>query len=140
MVRMKKDMRKVRAAPLFLGLEHLGLYPKESSAERIIAWYEETFGFTRKEEKASFFLSGSGTGRLEIMKKRAEKVRMHVAVQVSNFEEAVEALKAKGIPLGEPLIEPELKIIYLREPDPEGNLVHLWWAPQIPEAHGTKAK
>jgi acyl CoA:acetate/3-ketoacid CoA transferase alpha subunit len=41
----------------------------------------------------------------------------------------VEALEAKGIALKEPFIRPDLKIVYLQDTDPEGNLVHLWWAP-----------
>jgi hypothetical protein len=130
MVRTTKDIRKAEGASLFLGFEHSGLYPNKSSAEEITAWYEETFGFAKREEKSSYFLSGPGAGRLEIMKQKAGRAHLHVAVQVANFEEAVAALQAKGIPLSEPLIESELKIIYLREPDPEGNLVHLWWAPQ----------
>ncbi len=112
---------------LFLCFEHFGLYPNKSSAEEIAAWYQKIFGFRRTEEKASYFLSGTGKGRLEIMKE-AGKAHMHVAVRVADFEEAVAALTAKGIPLKEPLIQPDLKIVYLQDPDPEGNPVHLWWA------------
>ncbi len=114
--------------PIFLGFEHAGLYPNTSSSEDIAAWYERTFGFTIKEEDASFFLSGPGMGRLEIMKNAAGKARMHVAIHVSDFEAAVAELKAKGIRLKEPLIGPDLKIAYLEDTDPEGNPVHLWWS------------
>jgi hypothetical protein len=120
--------KSARGTSLFLGFEHSGLYPVRSSAEEIAAWYENAFGFERSDEKISYFLSGPGKGRLEILKNKAGDARMHVAIQVSDFEEAVAALKAKGIRLKEPIIGPNLKIVYLEESDPEGNPVHLWWA------------
>ncbi len=119
--------KSARGAPLFLGFEHSGLYPVQNNAETIASWYENAFGFKRTDEKISYFLSGPGKGRLEILKNRAGEARMHVAIQVADFEKAVAALKARGIRLKEPIIEPNLKIVYLEEPDPEGNLVHLWW-------------
>ena len=128
---MARRPRKIPETPnsrLFLGFEHAGLHPNKRSADEIAAWYKNAFGFTVTEEAASLFLSGSGTGRLEIMKDTDEKTRMHIAIRVSNFEEAVAALQARGIPLKEPLIGPDLKIVYLQETDPEGNPVHLWWA------------
>jgi catechol 2,3-dioxygenase-like lactoylglutathione lyase family enzyme len=120
--------KKARSASLFLGFEHSGLYPLKTNADTAATWYERTFGFKKSDETASYFLSGPGNGRLEIMKNTAGTAHMHVAIQVSDFEEAVAALKAKGIRLKEPLIQPNLKIVYLEDPDPEGNLVHLWWA------------
>jgi predicted enzyme related to lactoylglutathione lyase len=124
MTRNKQD----RGESLFLGFEHSGLYPLRSDADTIALWYEKQFGFKKSEETASCFLSGPGAGRLEIMKNPAGAAHMHVAVQVSDFEQAVAALKAKGVRLKEPMIQPHLKIVYLEETDPEGNPVHLWWA------------
>jgi catechol 2,3-dioxygenase-like lactoylglutathione lyase family enzyme len=121
-------IRKARGAPLFLGFEHSGLYPLRSDAEAITAWYVRRFGFRKTEEKASYFLSGRGKGRLEIMKSAAGNARVHVAIHVSNFEKAVDDLKAKGVSLNEPMIQPDLKIVYLQDADPEGNLVHLLWS------------
>jgi hypothetical protein len=129
MAKIPKGTKKARNTPLFLGFEHAGLYPNKSSADEIAAWYEKAFGFVIKKENASLFISGPGTGRLEIMKNADGKAHMHVAIRVSNFEEAVAALQSKGIPLKEPLIGPDLKIVYLENTDPEGNPVHLWWAP-----------
>jgi hypothetical protein len=123
-----KKNRKDRNKTIFLGFDHAGLYPNRSSAIEIAAWYEKAFGFRIKEEKASFFLSGPGRGRLEIMKYPAGKARMHVAIHVADFEAAIEELQARGIRLKEPLIGPDLKIAYLQDPDPEGNPVHLWWS------------
>ncbi len=121
-------IRKARSTPIFLGFEHSGLYPLKTDAETIAAWYERTFGLTRSVETASYFLSGPGKGRLEIMKNAAGDAHMHVAIHVSNFEEAVAALQARGIRLKEPIVQPGLKIVYLQDADPEGNPVHLWWS------------
>lgn len=128
MMRFGKKLSKDPNTPVFLGFEHAGLYPNKSSSEEIAAWYEKTFGFKIKEEDASYFLSGPGMGRLEIMKNADGKAHMHVAIHVSDFEAAVAELKAKGIHLKEPLIGPDLKIAYLQDTDPEGNPVHLWWS------------
>ena len=128
MAQTPKKIKKARNTPLFLGFEHAGLYPNKSSADEIAAWYKKAFGFAITEQNASLFISGPGPGRLEIMKNADGKAHMHVAVRVSNFEEAVAELRAKGISLKEPLIGPDLKIVYLENTDPEGNPVHLWWA------------
>jgi hypothetical protein len=59
--------------------------------------------------------------------KNPEDLHCHVAVRVSNFEEAVAALQAKGIGFKEPNIKPDNKAVYLQDPDPDGNTVHLVW-------------
>jgi hypothetical protein len=123
-----KWFRRSRGGLLFLGFEHSGIYPLKTDAETIASWYEKIFGFTKTDEKASCFLSGPGKGRLEIMKNLSGSAHMHVAVHVSDFEAAVAELRARGIALKEPMIKPDLKIVYLEESDPEGNPVHLWWA------------
>jgi hypothetical protein len=128
MARIIPGTQKARGKPLFLGFEHSGLYPLRTSAETIAAWYGETFGFALKEEGASFFLSGPGAGRLEVMKNTSGKASVHIAVHVSDFEEAIAALRAKGVRLKDPMIQPDLKIVYLQDADPEGNPVHLWWS------------
>ncbi|MBC7249110.1 MAG: bifunctional 4-hydroxy-2-oxoglutarate aldolase/2-dehydro-3-deoxy-phosphogluconate aldolase [Anaerolineae bacterium] len=120
-------IREARGEPLFLGVEHVGLYPTaEASAQAIGAWYRDRFGFDLKEGRSSFFVSGGGSGRIEIMKE-ALTDRCHVAVRVSNFEKAVEALKAQGVEFEEPKIKPGVKAVFLKERDPAGNLVHLLW-------------
>jgi 2-dehydro-3-deoxyphosphogluconate aldolase / (4S)-4-hydroxy-2-oxoglutarate aldolase len=120
-------VKKARGVPLFLGIEHSGLYPLKSSPEAIADWYERMFGFSKREESVSYFLFGVGKGRIEVMKQTAGKAPMHIAVQVSDFEGAVAALQARGILLKEPLVLPDLKIVFLQDTDPEGNAVHLWW-------------
>jgi 2-dehydro-3-deoxyphosphogluconate aldolase / (4S)-4-hydroxy-2-oxoglutarate aldolase len=119
-------IKKARGVPLFLGFEHAGLYPNKANAAEIAAWYEKVFGFKNKEGNSSFFLSGAGAGRLEVMKEPTD-TRVHIAIRVSNFEEAVAALQAKGMTLKEPNIKPDNKAVYLNETDPNGNFVHLVW-------------
>jgi 2-dehydro-3-deoxyphosphogluconate aldolase/(4S)-4-hydroxy-2-oxoglutarate aldolase len=120
-------IREARGTPVFLGVEHVGLYPtKEANAQAIGEWYKERFGFELKEGRSSFFIGGPGSGRIEVMKE-AITDRCHVAVRVSSFEKAVASLGAQGIALEEPKIKPNSKAVFLKEPDPAGNLVHLLW-------------
>lgn len=120
-------IRETRGTPVFLGLEHVGLYPtREASGQAIGEWYKERFGFELKEGRSSFFVSGPGSGRIEIMKE-AITDRCHVAVRVSNFEKAVASLEAQGVALEEPKIKAGVKAVFLKERDPAGNLVHLLW-------------
>ena len=118
-------IQKARGAPLFLGVEHPGLYPSKAGAAEVTAWYEKMFGFASKEGNSSYFLSGAGAGRIEVMKEPADYC--HVAIRVSNFEEAVVALQAKGVTFKEPNVKPDQKAVYLNETDPDGNQVHLLW-------------
>lgn len=119
-------VKKARGVPLFLGVEHLGLYSHQADADEISAWYEKTFGLARQEGSSSYFISGAGPGRIEVMKAPAD-TRVHIAVRVSNFEEAVAALQAKGIGIKEPNIKLDSKAAYLDIADPDGNPVHLLW-------------
>jgi hypothetical protein len=120
-------VRKARGQAIFTGIEHVGLYPtSQATAADIAAWYEKTFGLKAKEGNSSFFVSGKGFGRIEVMKTEPNRP-CHVAVQVSDFEAAVEELKAKGVEMLEPNIKPTVKAVYLKNPDPAGNTVHLLW-------------
>jgi 2-dehydro-3-deoxyphosphogluconate aldolase / (4S)-4-hydroxy-2-oxoglutarate aldolase len=119
-------IQKARGVPTFLGVEHPGLYAHQASADEISAWYARTFGFARKEGNSSFMLSGGGSGRLEVIK-APEETRLHVAIQVSSFEEAAAVLQEQGIGLKEPIVKPDLKAAYLDITDPDGNPVHLLW-------------
>jgi hypothetical protein len=119
-------IRTARGVPLFLGIEHIGLYPRKADAGAVSNWYAGTFGFQSKEGASSFFLSGAGTGRAEVMKEKRD-TPVHIAVRVSNFEQAVAALKSKGIGVRDVKSGPEAKSAYLETNDPEGNPVHLLW-------------
>jgi 2-dehydro-3-deoxyphosphogluconate aldolase/(4S)-4-hydroxy-2-oxoglutarate aldolase len=119
-------IQKARGVPTFLGVEHPGLYAHQASADEISAWYAQTFGFARKEGNSSFFLAGAGPGRLEVMK-APEETRLHLAIRVSNFDEAVAALQAQGIGIKNPTVKSDFKTAYLDVSDPDGNPVHLLW-------------
>jgi len=121
-------IRDARGMPVFLGVEHWGLYPtKDADAQTIAEWYRDRFGFELKEGASSFFVGRIGDGRIEFVK-QAVTDRCHSAVLVSNFEKAMASLQARGIALEEPLkTPPGLKAVFLKDPDPAGNLVHLFW-------------
>ncbi|MDP2933179.1 MAG: hypothetical protein Q8N81_03525, partial [bacterium] len=120
-------IRKARGVPLFLGVEHVGIYPFGGAfAVQIADWYSTNFGFTMQDGKSSTFVSGPGAGRLEIMK-AGETDRCHIAILVSDFEAAAAFLKERGVALEEPKIKPDVKAVFLKNPDPAGNRVHLLW-------------
>lgn len=122
-------IRKARGEKLYKGVEHPGLYPTdEASAKDIVDWYQKVFDLEAREGNSSFFLWSDGPGRIEVMKREPNRP-CHIAIQVSDFEAAVEDLKAKGVELLEPTIRPTVKAVYLKEPDPAGNTVHLLWMP-----------
>jgi 2-dehydro-3-deoxyphosphogluconate aldolase/(4S)-4-hydroxy-2-oxoglutarate aldolase len=118
-------VKKARGVPLFLGVEHVGLYPaKETLAPEVSNWYADVFGFKKTEGTSSFFLSGPGAGRIEVMKQPAQQ-SCHVAIRVSNFEEACKYLTDRGVQLEEPKIKKDVKSVFLKEPDKAGNRIHL---------------
>jgi 2-dehydro-3-deoxyphosphogluconate aldolase/(4S)-4-hydroxy-2-oxoglutarate aldolase len=121
-------IRDARGTPVFLGVEHVGLYPtQQADAQAIAEWYGQRFGFALKENPTNFFVGNIGSGRVEVVKE-AITDRCHVAVLVSNFEKAVASLQGRGVALDEPLkTPPGLKAVFLKERDPAGNLVHLFW-------------
>ena len=120
-------INEVRGRSVFTGLDHVGLYPGSgTSGQEIQAWYVDTFGFGGREGAASFFLSSSGPGRIEVMKGR-EYDKPHIAIRVTDFELACAVLKGKGVELEEPKIGSDAKSVFLKGTDPAGNRVHIMW-------------
>jgi 2-dehydro-3-deoxyphosphogluconate aldolase / (4S)-4-hydroxy-2-oxoglutarate aldolase len=120
-------IRQARGTPLFLGIEHPGLYPYGGAGARQIAdWYSDTFGFKLNEGNSSIFVEGPGGGRIEVMKE-GDTDRAHIAVLVSDFEQATAALRAKGVELEQPNLKANIKAVYLKQADPAGNRIHLLW-------------
>ncbi len=112
---------------LFLGIEHVGLYPtSEATGKDLAEWYGRVFGLRMKETNSSIFVEGTGPGRIEVLKEGIGE-RCHVAVLVSDFEMALQTLVDRGIELEEPKIKPDAKSVFLRQTDPCGNRVHLLW-------------
>ncbi len=120
-------IRQARGEALYTGVEHPGLYPtSQVSGKEIAEWYAKVFGFKLSEGSSSFFLTGTGPGRIEVMKGQPDHP-CHLAIAVSDFEAALEDLKAKGIELEEPIIRPTTKAAYFIDTDPAGNTVHILW-------------
>ena len=120
-------IRKARGKSIFEGVEHVGIYPSaKASGKEIAEWYGQVFGFQVKEGNSSFFDAGSGPGRIEVMKQGDGGT--HVAIKVSDFEAAVEALRARGVELENFRAGPTGKAAFLRQTDPAGNLVHILWS------------
>ena len=122
-------VQSARGGSVFSGVEHIGLYARKSSPDALSAWYEQTFDLKRKEGNSSFFVSGTGVGRIEFPKTGAD-APVHLAVRVTDFEAAAAILQAKGIGLKDANLKPDAKSAYLDIADPEGNLVHLLWLPR----------
>ncbi len=120
-------VRETRGESVFRGVEHPGLYPyREVSGRQVAEWYSQVFGFKLKEGNSSFFLSGTGAGRIEVMKE-GNTDRVHLAVEVTDFDLAVATLSAKGIGIEDLNVKPDSKSAYLKQTDPAGNRVHLLW-------------
>jgi len=119
-------VKEARGTPLFLGIDHIGLYPDDKVTGKAIAdWYEKTFGFTVSEGRSAFHIPSRGPGEIEILKEKVYK-KCHIAIRVSNFEEACKYLESKGIELEEPIIKKGVsKVVYLKNPDAAGNKIHL---------------
>jgi len=103
------------------------LYPtNEVQADKIAAWYAETSGLNRTDEGSSSVLShtSENLGRIEVLRETSDKVRLHLAIYVSNFEESCRILKNKLFELEEPTIKRNIKSAYLKKPDPAGNRIH----------------
>ena len=122
-------IKEARGTLLFKGIEHIGLYATDKvTAGEIADWYITTFEFTKIEGASSFFLSGQGPGRIEIMKK-PENVTCHIAIRIENFEMASKYLEDQGIDLEEAKIKAGVKAVFLRKPDIAGNRIHLLYLP-----------
>lgn len=117
-------VKEARGVSIFLGIEQVGLYSDSATGDEIAEWYAKTFGFTKTEGRSSFFVSGQESGRIEVMKK-PEPTKCHIAIRVSNFEEARKYLQERGIELEEPKIKKDVKAVFLKNCDPAGNKVHL---------------
>ena len=124
-------VKKARGVPLFLGIEHPGIYPETSGGGQEMAdWYAGAFDLDVKVGNTSIFVSGHGPGRLEIAKQPTHP-KSHVAIRVSNYEEAKAALEARGFELEEESDKKGVKAGYLTITDPAGHRVHLLYHPAL---------
>ena len=120
-------IRQIRGQGIFAGVEHVGIYPRQAGdAAPIAQWYERLFGLKIHDGNSSIFAEGPGLGRIEIMK-QTSPAPCHIAIRVNDFEAAVASLQAQGVELEDPKIKAEVKAVFLKQPDPAGNRVHLLW-------------
>ncbi len=125
--KVRNWINAAKNTPLFLGIEHVGLYPTNKiSFNEVEKWYRDIFDFNRHEGKSSVFLSQNEFGRIEIPKKESEE-KVHIAIGVSDFEKCLEVLAAKGVELETPVQKEDVKAVFLKKRDPLGNRVHLIW-------------
>jgi 2-dehydro-3-deoxyphosphogluconate aldolase / (4S)-4-hydroxy-2-oxoglutarate aldolase len=126
-VKVKNWAYLARGKPLFTGLDHICLYPAQSGADReLTAWYSDLFGLKIVEREKATFLEGSSCSRIEISKVQYD-APAHLAIQTSDFSLACETLAANGVELEPPIIQPEMKVAFLKQTDPAGNRVHIVW-------------
>lgn len=120
-------IQEIRNVPVFLGLEHIALYPEpEMNFHTVLDWYKNMFDFDFDIGKSSALIHGMEDGKIEVVKK-SDVEKMHIAIKVSNFEKALTIMQSKGVELDEPTIKPEVKSVYIKERDPIGHRVHIIW-------------
>lgn len=122
-------VQKARGKSLFGAIEHVGVYPggEAGTSAEIAEWYNKAFNWPISPAGSTGFFANQGKfGWIEAMAKPAGE-RTHIAVSVSDFDAACADLKARGYELGEPKIDPTYRLVYLKDRDPGGNLVHIVW-------------
>lgn len=120
-------VRKARGLSPFGPIEHVGVYVREgSTVEAIAEWYRRAFDYRVVPAREGYFVGNEIFGRIEAMNAPVGEA-CHMAIRVWDFEAAVEQLRARGFELREPRISPTSKLVYLKDRDPAGNLVHIVW-------------
>ena len=126
---------------MILGLEHIGLMARDP--DKLAAWYERVLQFQRIFQTdgtpPAVFIAGKNNGIIEIipypegMKIPAEKdKRVHFAIAVEDFDQAVNQLTIAGVEFPDPPLElfKGGKALFFQ--DPEGNWLHLIYRPELP--------
>lgn len=118
------------------GIEHLGLMAKDP--EKLAHWYEKVLDFRVVYKTASvppaFFIAGKERGMIEIIPweegvSDAKDKKTHIAIEVDDFEDAVQRLKSAGVTVEEPKeIFAGGKVVFFR--DIEDNVLHLVYRPE----------
>ncbi len=120
---------------MFKGIEHLGLMAKDP--ERLARWYEEVLGFRtifKIGEPPQVFIAGKEKGMIEIIPweegvSEEKDKKAHIAIEVDDFDAAVEALRKAGVAVEEPRnIFANGKAAFFR--DIENNVLHLVYRPE----------
>jgi glyoxylase I family protein len=116
---------------MFVGLEHTAI--ASPSPATLAQWYVDHLGFRINfEYDGNYFVRAQNGSMLEIIpsegtraeqKMRDEGIR-HLAIQVTDFDAAHAALKAKGVNFtGQPYVNQGNRLVFFTDCD--GNFVHL---------------
>lgn len=117
------------------GIEHFGLMAKDP--EKLAHWYEKALGFRIVFQIGSppqIFIAGKEKGMIEIIPweegvSSEKDNKTHIAIEVDDFEAAIEQLRNAGVTVEEPRnIFATGKAAFLR--DIEDNVLHLVYRPE----------
>ena len=121
---------------LFTGLEHTAIASR--SPKGLADWYVQHLGWViNYEYDGNYFVKAPNGAMLEIIPAIGDAPEVaaktpglrHLAVMVSDFDQAHAELKSKGVNLvGEPVEIKGNRLVFFT--DPEGNLLHLIARPQ----------
>ncbi len=116
---------------LFTGLEHTAIASR--SPKDLAQWYVDNLGWVINfEYDGNYFVKAPNGAMLEIVPSIGDAPEAgaktpglrHLAVMVSDFDQAYAELKSKGVNLtGEPFEVKGNRLVFFT--DPEGNLLHL---------------
>lgn len=120
-------IQAAQGKPVFLGMDHVCLYPEPGGDGcDLVKWYQHVFELKADENPAGFFLTSTDSSRIEVSKVE-HGLRPHIAIRTSDFTNAIQLLQEKGVEVDTPSISPNVKLAYLKNPDPAGNRVHIVW-------------
>jgi len=116
---------------MFVGLEHTAI--ASPSPAKLAQWYVDHLGFRINfEYDGNYFVRAANGAMLEIIpsegtraqqKMRDEGIR-HLAIEVTDFDAAHAALRAKGVNFtGQPYVNQGNRLVFFTDCD--GNFLHL---------------
>jgi glyoxylase I family protein len=116
---------------MFTGIEHFAIASPDPKA--LADWYIGTLSFRLSHEyQGNYFVRAQNGVLIEIIPSQGGRSASdmktpgmrHIAISVSDFDEAHAALKAKGVEMaGEPYENKGNRLVFFKDLD--GNLVHL---------------
>jgi glyoxylase I family protein len=116
---------------MFTGIEHFAIASPDPKA--LADWYIGTLSFRLSHEyQGNYFVRAQNGVLIEIIPSQGGRPASdmktpgmrHIAISVSDFDEAHAALKAKGVEMaGEPYENKGNRLVFFKDLD--GNLVHL---------------
>lgn len=126
---------------MFTGIEHTAIAARDSQS--LADWYQRLFGFrivySSGTEPPVYMLKTPDGTMLEILPAQDEQLTeeynakqagiRHIAFTVTDFAAAYHYLEKRGISFFEIREAAQMKLAFFR--DPEGNILHLMWRPEV---------